>query len=124
MEATQGKSIVSQRYDIEKTRKQGNNSLRIADIKADILDSGATSIYIKMGLTGKDIRIDEEGNEVVGDDLDVVERMKCLKTVCDYVIPKAERIVVDSESTVNDWRKAMVALEQTDSGIPETEKTP
>lgn len=100
----QGQSIVATRYGIEKTKTQGGNSLKVAEIKRDILDSGAASIYIKMGLTGRDIRIVDGKEEDIGE-LEQTERMKCLKTVVDYVVPKAKESAEESNNTIEAWTK-------------------
>jgi len=80
----------------------GGNSLTAANIKTDILNSNLCNIYIKMGLTGRDIRLDDKGNQQDVGELEQPERMKIMKTLVDKVLPASKEEVAD-ESSHDKW---------------------
>ena len=77
----------------------GRNATTAAKIKSDILSSDLCNIYVKMGLTGRDIRVDKDGNEEDVGELEQPERMKIMKTLVDKVLPASkEEAVGNSEA--------------------------
>jgi len=96
----------------------GGNSITAANIKKDILESDLCSLYVKMGLTGKDIRIDDKGNEYEVGELEQPERMKIMKTLVDKVIPASKEEATD-ESSVDKW--AMLGEKLYDITVPRKE---
>ena len=109
----QGKALVTDRYDLIKTKKEGNNSLRVQDIKAAILDADLCSQYLGMCQTGIETFIDAETGELVrGDVIPFAERVKLFKIFTDKVIPKSES-VPENDSTAAKWSKVVESLSET-----------
>ena len=108
-----GPVLKSRSFELKKTEAANSNSLKVAQMKADILDSDVLQLYIASAVSGRELYKNEKTGELVqGDIMPIQEVNKVRKVLIDKVMPNEKVVDTTQDDNKGKWVKVIESIEE------------